>query len=294
MHGYLLAVVSSIFFSLYVVPRKLSKQPALYFSLLMSAGFFVGSVVLYLCKPLLGFNEVWSPALGWSVLAGVIWASGFLAFIKSIDAIGLARSNQWKNLQGPIGVILSLIILGEWARTNPLFAVLAGVAVFASAICLTVAKEKEERQARLSGIYLAALSGLAFGVVTVINKYVTTKVGVYSQQVVWSFCICLSLLVYAIFQKSWIKHVASITRQDAALSLGAGLLYLGASFFMLQSYRYIPASIGFTIIQCNAVWTILIGLFVFKEIDTKKYAGRIAVGFILTLLGIGLLVFAKQ
>ena len=79
-----------------------------------------------------------------------------------------------------------------------------------------------------------------------------------------------------------------------ALGLGAGLLYLGASFCMLQSYRFIPAAVGFTIIQLSAVWTILIGLLVFKEINTKKHAGRIVLGFAFALAGIGLLVFARQ
>jgi drug/metabolite transporter (DMT)-like permease len=294
MAGYLFAILSSLFFSLYVVPRKLSKLPAIYFSLLMSLGFFVSSVILYLCKPLLGFSEVWSPALGWSVLAGVIWALGFVAFVRSIDSIGLTRSNQWKNLQGPIGVLLCLVILGEWATTNPWLAMVAGLAVFVSAVFLSVRKENEDRKLRLAGIYLAMLSGLAFGVVTVINKYVTTEVGVYSQQVVWSFCIFLSLLFYILSRKNWFAQLRRIGQRDMALGLGAGLLYLGASFCMLQSYRSIPAAVGFTIIQLSAVWTILIGLFVFREINIKIHAARIALGFVFALAGIGLLVFARQ
>ena len=113
-----------------MVPRKLSKLSALHFSLLMSAAYCVGSCVLYVCKPLIGFDEVWSPVLWWAALAGIIWATAFVSFVKSIDAIGLARSNQWKNLQGPVAVLLALVVLCEWATTNPLFALLAGFAVF--------------------------------------------------------------------------------------------------------------------------------------------------------------------
>jgi len=293
MLGYVLAIVSSIFFSLYVVPRKLSKLPALYFSLLMSMAFFVGSVLLYALKPVLGFQEVWSSALWWAVLAGAIWAAAFVTFIKSIDAIGLARSNQWKNLQGPIGVMLALVFLGEWATTNPLLALLAGFAVFASAICFTIVTEKEDRKSHLRGVYLAATSGLGFGTVALINKYITIEVGVYSQQVVWSFCIFLSLLAYALLQKGFTKNLRAIGRKDMLLSLAAGFLYLGASVFMLQSFRFVPGAIAFTLIQLSAVWTILIGLFVFNEIDARRYAVRIVLGFTLALAGIGLLVFAR-
>lgn len=294
MTGYLLAFVSSIFFSLYVIPRKLSNQPAVFFSLLMGTGFFVSSLVLYLCKPILGFNETINIQLLWSVLAGVIWATGFVAFVRSIDKVGLARSNQWKNLQGPVAVVLSLIILGEYAKTRPAFALLAGIAVFLSAIAFTISGSKEEAKANLGGIYLATLSGVAFGLVTVINKHVTTEVGVYSQQVVWSAAIALSLLMYIASQKGMLKKLKTIDTRNLALGLAAGVLYLGASFFMLQAYRYVPASIGFTIIQLNAVWTVAIGIFLFKEIDAKKHWIRIVVGFLLAVLGILLLAFAKK
>lgn len=293
MIGYLLAFLSSIFFSLYVIPRKLSNQPAIFFSLLMGTGFFVSSVMLYLFQPVLGFDETINMHLWWSVVAGVVWAAGFVCFVKSIDTIGLARSNQWKNLQGPVGVILSLIILGEYAKTRPLFAVLAGVAVFLSAVAFTISSSKAEAKTNLSGIYLATASGVAFGLVTVINKHVVDTVGVYSQQVVWSAAIALSLLIYIVLQKGMLKKLRDIDNRNLFLGLGAGVLYLGASFFMLQSYRYIPASIGFTIIQLNAVWTIGIGIFLFKEINARKYAGRIVAGFIFAILSTLLLAFAR-
>lgn len=294
MTGYIFAIISSIFFSLYVIPRKLSKQHPIYFSLFMGLGFFSSSLVLYLLKPFLGFHETISPALIWSVIAGIVWTTGFVSFVKSIDVIGLARSNQWKNLQGPIGVLLSLVILGEYATTNPLFALLAGIAVFFSAVFFTISNSKEEAKNNLAGINLAAVSGLAFGMVTVINKYVTTEVGVYSQQVVWSLSIVMSLMLYILSQKELLKNIKAVQKKDIILGLIAGIVYLGASFFMLQSYKYIPASIGFTIIQLNAIWTISIGLFVFKEIDIKKHYKRVSLGFLLSLIGIILLVFAKR
>ena len=292
--GYLLAFVSSIFFSLYVIPRKLSSDISpLLFSLLTGTGFFISSVVLFLFKPLLGFEEVLNIQLLWSVLAGIIWAVGFVLFVKSIDIVGLARSNQWKNLQGPIGVILSLIILSEYATINPLFAVLAGIAIFLSANAFNVASSKEEAKSNLSGIYLATASGLAFGIVTVINKHVTTEVGVYLQQIVWSASITLSILIYLAIQKNMLSKIKTLDKKNVFLGLIAGLLYLGASFFMLQSYNYLPASIAFTIIQLSAVWTVAVGIFFFKEIDSKLFYKRILLGFILTIVGIALLVLAK-
>ncbi len=290
--GYLLAFISSIFFSLYVIPRKLSDQPVLLFSLLTGIGFFVSSTALYLVRLMIGLHEQPNAALLWSIPAGIVWAAAFVLLVKSIDAIGFARSNQWKNLQGPIGVLFCLIILGEYADANPVFALLAGLAVFASAAAFTISSSKTQAKLHLRGVYLAALSGLGFGVVTVINKYVTTEVGVYSQQVVWSLSIVISLLLYISLQKGLLAKLKIIDTRNVSLGLGAGLLFLGASFFMLQSYKHIPASIGFTIVQLNAVWTVVIGIFLFKEIDSRTYYKRIITGFLLALIGIALLALA--
>ena len=292
MIGYLLAIISSIFFSLYVVPRKLSKLSPSVFSFFMSLGFFTGSVVLYYIKPFLKLNEIISPVLWWSVLAGVIWATAFVLFIKSIDAIGLSRSNQWKNLQGPVGVVLSLIILREFSTINPVFAVLAAVAIFLSALFFTTSSDSSS-SSDIKGVYLASLSALGFGSVAVIQKYVTSNVGVYSQQVVWSLSIVGSLFAYILYSKQ-LKEVKRSKKRDVYLGFGAGILYLGASFFQLFSYQYLAAAISFTIVQMNTFWTIAIGILVFKEIDLKKYYKKVSLGFLFTLVGILFLVFAKR
>jgi drug/metabolite transporter (DMT)-like permease len=183
-------------------------------------------------------------------------------------------------LQGPIGVLLTLVALGEWATTNPWLSLLAGFAVFASAVCFTIVTAKDDRRVHLRGVYLAAASGLGFGTVALINKYVTIEAGVYNQQVVWSFCIFLSLLVYALTRTPLAKVLRSAGRRDILLGLGAGLLYLGASFFMLQSFRFVEGAIAFTLIQLNAVWTILIGILVFKEVPVRRHVLRIILGFL--------------
>lgn len=291
MLGYILAILSSLFFSLYVVPRKLSKLSPVIFSFYMALGFSLSSCILYLFQPLIQFNETFSIVLLWSVLAGIIWASAFVLFITSIDLIGLSRSNQWKNLQGPIGVILSLIILGEFAKINPLYAIIAAIAIFISALFFAT-PSADGKRIDYKGVVFALLSALGFGSVAVIQKYVTTNVGVYSQQVVWSISIFLSLFIYIIITNKYKQLKTS--RRERLLGLGAGVLYLGASLLQLFSFSYISASVSFTIIQMNALWTVSIGIFIFKEINIKKYYKRILLGILFTLCGILLLVLAKK
>lgn len=292
MFGYLFAFASSLFFTLYVIPRKLSTVPATVFTFLMGTGFFIGSLVLFLARPALGFQETDSPLLGLALLAGAIWATGFVNFIKAIDYLGLARSNQWKNLQGPVGVLLSLVILAEYATTNWVLALLAGLAVFASALALNISRPDHDHRLSTRGIYHAAGSSLAFGSVAVMNKYMSMHVGVLNQQLVWSFGIALSMLVYLLIRRQ-AGQLRRLSRKNLVLGLSAGLLYLGASFCMLESFRYLPGAIAFTIIQLSAVWTIAVGILVFHEIDARRSAGRIVLGLALAVAGIALLAVAK-
>jgi len=172
-------------------------------------------------------------------------------------------------------------------------AVLAGVAIFVSALFFS-ATTPETGKENSRGILLAVLAGVGFGIVTVINKYVTDTVGVYLQQVVWSFGIVLTLVFYAFLKNNLPTLQTEITRREVALGVLAGLLYLGASFFMLQSYKYIDASVGFTIIQLNALWTIAIGVLIFKEVDLKQHRGKVWWGIAFAIVGVAFLLFTRR
>ena len=91
-----------------------------------------------------------------------------------------------------------------------------------------------------------------------------------------------------------LRGTCQSAKRELALGLVAGILYMGASIFQLFSYNYLAVSISFTIIQMNALWTALIGILVFKEIDMKKYYKNVALGLIFTLVGILFLAFARR
>jgi len=289
MIGYVLAGISSLFFSLYVVPRKLAKQKPTLFTFFMTIGFSLGSLFLFFVNT----KEKLNLYLLYSIPAGIIWVISFLFFVKSIDLIGLSRSNQWKNLQGPVGVLLSLIILSEYGKVNSFVTLVAGTSIFISAFFLSKTSSEKTKATNQKGIYFGLLSGLGFGVVTVFNKLVTNQVGVYSQQVVWSLSMFVSMLIFLSYTKE-IKQLKTTSLRNNILGLFSGFIYLGASFFMLESYKFITASVGFSIIQLSSVWTILIGVLIFKEINVKKYYKEILFGLFFALLGVVLLTLSKR
>lgn len=118
--GYIFALISSLFFTAYVIPKKLSKQTPLKYSLFMGLGFFIISSIMFIINKLIvndPFETLTNPILLLSGLGGILWLIGSIFFLTAIDKIGLSRSNQWKNLQGPIGAILTLTILSEFIET---------------------------------------------------------------------------------------------------------------------------------------------------------------------------------
>ncbi len=265
------------------------------FSFFMGLGFLLGSIFLYFISAIVSghFQTFANTSLFYSVLAGMLWAFASIFLLSSVDRIGLARSNQWKNLQGPVGVILSLIILSEFLRTNALFAVLAGFSVFVSALFLNI-KHSDGKKVELKGIIFAVLSAILFGVVTVLNKFVTDNSGVYTQLAVWSFFTFITIAIYILSKQDLRRELLLIEKKDIRLGFIGGLLYSLAGFLMLKSYSYIPAAISFTIIQLNALWVITIGIVFFKEIDFKKNIWRILGGIIFAAIGVLLLFYAKK
>lgn len=45
MIGYIFAIISSMFFTAYVIPKKISKQTPIKYSLFMGIGFFITSII---------------------------------------------------------------------------------------------------------------------------------------------------------------------------------------------------------------------------------------------------------
>ena len=293
MTGVIFAIITSVFFALYIAPRKLSKLPAIQFNTLMAFGFTVGSSLLYFIQVILGNNEgLFVKGILYALLAGLFWTIAIMSLVKSIDLIGLARSNQWKNLQGPIGVLLSLFFLGEAASVNPWLALTSGIAIFSAAAAFNIQNSKDVKSINRSGVMLALLAGLAFGIHSMVAKWLTDNVGVYNQLVYMSATILVLLLIVQIYQGELSKEMIKIKR-EVVLGIGSGLLYVGASAFMLLSFQRLEASIAFTIIQLNFIGVVGLGIFVFKEIDVKGNEKRLLTGSLLALLGVVLLAYSR-
>lgn len=294
--GYLLAIVSSLFFTLYIIPKKISKQTPTKYSLFMGLGFFIISIIMYIINKILIYNPqdtLLNPILILSGIGGILWLIGSIFFLTAVDKIGLSRSNQWKNLQGPIGAVLTLMLLSEFMQTKVIYIILAVIFILISAMLFTI-KNKNEEIVDRKGIIYAILSAVFFGVNALIQKNATNNGLIYSQQVYFSGLIFISAFIYILIKEKNIKILADIKNKDNILGVIGGSVYFFASFFSTLAYKYIPGSIAFTIVQLNAVWTVLAGILMFKEIDFKKNWIRIILGILLSVIGVIMLLFSQN
>lgn len=150
--GYILAIVSSFFHTLYIIPRKISKQNPVIYILYMSIGFMLSSVVIGGVYVIKGYSiDFTNPILIYAAIAGVLSMIASICVVLAIDEIGMSISNQWKNFQGPIGAGLIFIFFGEARNTKICFLILAIITVFISAMLLTI-KEDNQKNSNKKGI----------------------------------------------------------------------------------------------------------------------------------------------
>ena len=292
--GFIFAIITSLFFTAYTIPKKLSRQSTMRYSMFQGMGFFGASAIVYLIHCIIRSGDAEplnDPYLLLSALSGVFWFMGCAFFFMAIDEMGLSRSNQWKNLQGPFGAIFNLLFLAEYKQTNVLFILLSCGAILVSAIFLTI-KGNEQKAFSRRGIIYALLAAVLFGLNSMLLKNGTNHGFIYSQQIVLSGAVFISSMVFLLIKEKSISCIRELSSKDNLLGILGGVLFYAASFFSLHSYNLLPGSITFTIIQLNAVWTVLVGVFIFREIEFRKNWLRIALGMFFAVIGVILLLFA--
>jgi glucose uptake protein GlcU len=292
--GVLFAFIVSVLFAVYAVPRKFSTQNAALYTMWVGVAYLAGSVAV--CSVVWGFGlrEQEDLLSKWhllTVLRGVVWVCGIISFNISIDKIGLTRFNQWKNFQGPIGTLLMLGFLDEVIGTKVLWLLVGMTAMFISAMLFTIKSDTDSKHSNTSGILFAVLAAACFGVTAFINKIITSQGFIFSQLLFHSLSVVISAAIFFVIQTQKPKEILRFS-QENLLPLLSGTMYLIATILSIFSYTMIAGSISWSITQLNAVWTILIGMFVFKEVSFKKHRPRIITGFAFAILAILLLLKA--
>jgi len=294
IQGVLFAVMVSVLFAAYAVPRKYSNQNAMLYTMWVGIAYFIGSVAVCSVVWGLGLREQEDLLNKWhllTVLRGVVWVGGTASFNIAIDKIGLAGFNQWKNFQGPVGTLLMLAFLNEVAGSKIIWLLSGMTAMFISAVLFTITSDKTGQKSNFSGILFALFAALCFGVTAFINKIITNQGFVFSQLLYHSLSVVMASAIIFSVQTRTPKEIWNFSN-EIRFPVMSGAMFLTATILSIFSYTMIAGSVSWSITQLNAVWTILIGIFVFKEVSFKKNKLRILTGFFFAITAIALLLRA--
>jgi len=291
--GIIFSFIVSILFAIYAAPRKFSKQNAVLYTMWTGLAYFAGACLVCLVVVVFGLYEIdlLNPWNLLSVLRGFIWVLGTVAFNLAIDKIGLARFNQWKNLQGPIGTALMLVFLTDVAGEKILFVIAGMTVMFISAVMFTIGKEGDDKKSTMRGVLLAVFAALCFGVTAFINKLVTLQGLIYSQLLFHSLSVTVCALVIYLITERKPKELFRIDK-STWLPVMTGLMFLVATLLSIFAYTMISGSVSWSIVQLNCMWTFLVGVLIFKEISFRRNWARITAGFIFAAGALCLLFFA--
>jgi len=334
--GVVLAVIVSVLFAVYAVPRKFSKQNAVLYTMWVGVAYLIGSMAV--CSVVWGFGlrEQENLLNRWhllTVLRGVVWVCGIASFNVAIDKIGLVRFNQWKNFQGPIGTLLMLVFLDEIVGIKVVWLLAGMTAMFISAVLFTIKSGDDDKQSNqswifhgistagaqegmstalrlfgrlallrtiatkpheisgLSGILYALFAAACFGVTAFINKIVTNQGFIYSQLLYHSLSVVVSAAIIFIIQTRKPREIFCVSRENLLPAM-SGAMFLVGTILSMFSYTMIAGGVAWSITQLNAVWTILIGIIIFREVSFRKHRRRIITGFAFALTAIAFLLFA--
>ena len=295
--GYIFAVISSVFSAIYVVPKKLSKQKPVTYAMIMGCGYLIAASIGYAALKSLNIIDepLFFPRAYLACINGIVWAVASVAVLSSIDRIGLAKSNQWKSLQGPVGSLLMMVFLSEFLTANVVFLVLAIIVITLAAMMFST-REKSTGGLDKRGILYALIAAVFYGISALLSKMLTLDGLLFSQQIYQAMFIVIATAFYQLVRYRTLKPAVPGTskmRREIVLPLIGGVLFFGNGSFNVLAYRYLEGSIAFMMHQLNAIWLFLIGVLIFKEIDFKKHRTRLLTGLALSVAGMLLLVLAK-
>ena len=330
--GFIFASLVSILFAVYAVPRKHSKQNVILYTMWMGIAYFIGTIILIAIIWGFGFERPENLLNPWhllTVLRGLIWVLGMAAYNIAIDKIGLTRFNQWKNIQGPVGSILIILFVvpaqGLTISGVKLLYLFFGVTVmFMSALMFQIKSNNETSTTETNktaefttnkkqitskkdtslGIVFALSAGVCFGITALLNNIVSLPAIVgerftFAQLLFHSISlIVFSMILYLLIgdkQKNAKQRLKEIGKVDNKtwLPFIAGLMFLVATLLSIYSYRLISnGSIPWSITQLNVFWTVLIGIFIYKEVNFKQHWLRLILGGIMAIVACVLLFLA--
>jgi drug/metabolite transporter (DMT)-like permease len=309
--GFALAVIGSIPFAAYILPRKLSTLRVLNYQFWISVAIApVGIAFAFIFGT--GMNAA-APGVLASLVCGPIWAAGSICYSKAVDHIGVARSTPVKNFAPMFAAIYGIAIFHEYTIADPpsLGMTLAGVALMMlaaivlgragapereSAHAFDATRTAEERSAAMRAGWL-----YSFGSAFFFGLYAwPLKSALKSGMNPATSCAWLAIGVFAassaliVWQSIARPHVENFlpNRRNLFLALLAGTIWITGQTIGTFAMTHVPMSISWPVTNLSTLIAMAWGVWIFKEVQIERHKREVAAAFVLYAAGIALLALA--
>ncbi len=306
--GFLLAILGSVSFGAYILPRKLSTLPVIeyqYWLALVIAPISV--LVAVIASSPLGIR---TDLLLWCVFCGVLWTIGSLSYSSAVDNLGVARSTPVKNLAPVFASFYGIVIFKEYTLHEPksLLMTLFGVLLMCAAafligrvsalkheraLAFVVSRSAEERKHSFWwGMFYSLGAAFFYGAYSVPLKYAFQhKVTPYSACAWLGIGVLLSsILVFLLKTGRLIPRFPGARQLKIAQTAGA--IWTAGQILGAAAMIYIPMSISWPVSNLSTLVAVAWGVWIFKEVHIEKHLREVLFGLVLYFAGLLLLAFA--
>ncbi|MCH8275644.1 MAG: hypothetical protein IH851_12745 [Armatimonadetes bacterium] len=306
--GFFLAIIGSLSFGTYILPRKLSTLSVIeyqYWVALAIAPLCVLTALLFRA-PL----AVPTDLMLYALLCGPIWTLGSLSYSSAVDRIGVARSTPVKNMAPVFAAFYGIFLFNEYTLLEPipLAMALGGVFLMVGAAYFignvgapehetAVAFDRKRTAALRSkalrfGWFFSLSAAFFYGLYAIPLKHV-----LQNEMNPYSACAWLgvgvfisSAATYAVLNKRLIPPLPN--RRQFLLAQSAGAIWTTGQITGTVAMIHIAMSISWPVTNLSTLFAVAWGVWVFREVQLDRHLKEVVFGLLLYAAGLVLLAFA--
>jgi len=290
--GFILGILSAVFFACYMVPQKLIRMDNTTFLWVMSLGVVLTSLIPYL---LTGCPHRATPTqIGLSLLCGLVWCLGTLSFASAIGHIGLALATPIKNTTGVIGTLVGLVAFQEWKTTQPLLCLLGSALIVAAAMFIGQTGPADvPRRSMAAGIFFSLVAAICYASYLYPMKLVVVAIGNW-EFVPWMAAgIFLMATIAVLLRPNGLHDAFRYPPRDYALASLGGVSWAIALYCLNGSLASVGLAIAWSLAQLNTIPAVFFGIVLFHEISPRKQWPKLLLGLLAATAGTIMLGLAK-
>jgi glucose uptake protein GlcU len=297
IYGISLALLSAVFFGIYMVPRKLVRTSDQVYLLSMVCGVLPAVLLYQLAIP----DEPWPTLVqfGWTAIAGMIWAASSFCFSSSVRHLGLASATTIKNTTAVWGTLAGLVIFAEYINTQWMPAVAGSICVVLAAwlidrLSRDPANGRDSRMDSV-GISLAVAASLGFAIYAIPMRMVLGE-GLSHIRVLLGVSLgaAMGILLAMCFNRKICTAMVRQGRREFVLSALGGVTWSLAMLCLVSAIGLVGLAVSWPLSNINTVFAATIGAVWFREISLRNRGGLFVSALVVAIAGVALLAYSRM